>query len=99
MAGHGAENFIDVLLNSLAAAVFDKIRKYIAHQLFDLCSIQNNRHLPDQQGLGAGALKLKAQTIENLFILLSTVSFFLTDGDTLGHQQWLCLQTAGRKGL
>jgi hypothetical protein len=39
MASHSAKNFIDVMLDSLAGTMFDKIRQYIAHQLFHFGAI------------------------------------------------------------
>ncbi len=89
VASHRRQKFILQVLYPLTLAVFPKIGKDVADQLFGIDVLQDDGNLPQYQALRATAIDFQPKTFEQLAMSGRKFHFIVRYSNTLWHEQWL----------
>ena len=98
VAGHGAEQFVDMRLDTVAGAVLHQVCQYVGHQAVGLGLLEQRGNLADRQGFRAQALQLEAQLLEHAVMFFCAVGFTLAHRQGFRHQQRLAAEAFAGHG-
>ena len=98
VAGHGAEQFVEMRLDTVAGAVFHQIRKHVADQSIGFGLLEQCRNLPDRQSFRTQALQFKTKSLKPRRMFFGAIGLALTDRQRLRHQQRLATETFAGHG-
>ncbi len=96
MAGHGAADLFQPLLERQGLAVLRQVVGDVADQAGDVCLAQDGRGLADQDGAGAEGLDHQAQGLEFFGPCGDPLGLGGVEFDHFGQQQGLACDAAGR---
>jgi len=94
VAGHGAEQFVDVRLDTVTGAVLHQVRQDVGHQPVGLGLLEQRGNLADRQRFRAQALQFKTEFLEHAGVLFGTIGFALADRQGFRHQQRLAARAS-----
>lgn len=84
VAGHGAEQFVEVCLNPVAGAVLHQIRQHVTDQTVGFSLLEQRRNLANRQGFRAQTLQFEAQALEPCGVFFSAIGLALANGEDSG---------------